>query len=101
MGTPSATKLIVSELSGDYKIIQVYFTPTAASDTVTLVAATHGISEIGAILGVDIQAGQDADFQTAYATFSGLVLTVVSLNAAGASSTNWDSAVIRLTLLAK
>lgn len=99
MGAISGTKVLGTELAGAYKILQVTCVPASASDEVTLSLATHGITTIGAILGCEIQAGQDADLQTAHATYSGLVITVVTLNAAGANATNWTNAVVRLTVL--
>jgi len=99
MGTPAGTNVVATEFAGLYKVVTIAFTPTAASDTITLTLASHGISTIKAILGVRILTGQDADFQTIYATFSGLVITAVSLNAAGSAATNWGSATCEVTVL--
>jgi len=99
MGAIVGTKVLGTELAGTYKILQVTCVPASASDDVTLTLATHGITVIGAILGCEIQAGQTANFQTAYATYSGLVITVKSLNAAGGNATDWTNAVVRLTVL--
>ena len=99
MGTPTGTLVKGTELAGQYKIVCLTCIPVSAADTITLTLATHGITAITAILGCEIQTGQDADFQTVHATFSGLVITLVSLNAAGGASTNWDTAVVRLTVL--
>jgi hypothetical protein len=101
MGAITGTLVKASELSGDYKILQVSCVPASASDTVTLTAAAHGISEIAGIIAAEVREGQDADLQTAHATFSGLVITVATLNGAGTAATNWTSAVVVVTVLAK
>ena len=98
MGAPSATKKVHTELAGDLKLVVYYFSPTAASDTVTFVAATHKFRKIYSVIA-QVTEGQDAALQTAHATFSGLVVTVAQLNAAGGAATNWDAAVITLTML--
>jgi hypothetical protein len=99
MGTPAGTNVVATEFAGLYKVVTVAFTPSAASDTVTLTLASHGISVIKAILGVRILTGQDDAFATIFATFSGLVVTVVSMNAAGGASTNWGSATAEFTVI--
>ena len=99
MGTPAGTNVVSTEFPGLYKILVIAFTPSAASDTVTLTLATHGISTIKAIVGVRILTGQDANFQTIYATFSGLVITAVSLNAAGSNATDWTGATAEVTVI--
>jgi len=99
MGTPAGTNVVATEFAGLYKTIVIAFTPSAASDTVTLTLASHGISVIKAIVGVRLLTGQDADLQTIFATFSGLIITVVSCNAAGGASTDWTSATAEVTVL--
>ena len=99
MGTPAGTNVVATEFAGLYKVVTVAFTPASASDTVTLTLASHGISVIKAILGVRILTGQDADFATIFATFSGLAVTVVSMNAAGSAATNWGSATAEFTVI--
>jgi len=99
MGTPAGTNVVATEFAGLYKLIVVAFTPSAASDTVTLTLASHGISTIKAILEVRLLTGQDANLQTIYATFSGLDITVVSQDNTGGVSTNWDGATAELVIL--
>jgi hypothetical protein len=45
--------------------------------------------------------GQDAALQTIVATFSGLVITVVTETSAGGASTNWDSATAQLWVIGR
>jgi len=99
MGAIAGTKVVGTELGGQYKIVQVTCIPATASDTILFSLATHGITAITAILKCEIQAGQSANFQTAHATYSGLTITLVSLNAAGAAASDWTGAVVRLTVL--
>lgn len=100
--TNTATKKVASELSGDYKIFVVELTSiTTASETVTLTLASHGIREISCVLGAFVTEGQDANLQTAHVTFSALVLTVATLNAAGGAATDWTAAKVSVVLLAR
>ena len=46
MGAITGTSAGVTEFSGDYKVLKITCVPASASDTVTLTAAAHGISEI-------------------------------------------------------
>ena len=77
-----------SELAGDYKLQVLTVTPTTAVDTVTLVRATD---KIGTILGVSAQivSGSASTFLTVEASFSGLVITLTTWNAAGTAATTW------------
>lgn len=87
--TPLASKRIIIITTG---------APTSASDTVTLTTATHGIRTIYAVVPM-ILTGQDADLATIYATFSGLGITVKTLNAAGGNATDWTSATTQLLII--
>ena len=94
MGTPAGTLVKGTELAGTYKIVQVRVTLGAASDTVTLTAAAHGITAITGVLGAVIETGAGANFQTLQIATTGLVLTVVSLNAAGGNATSFGNVLI-------
>lgn len=89
-----------TEYAGEYKTIRVTFTPTSASDTVTLTAATHGISEIVDVIP-RILTGQDAALAGIFATYSGLVITIVTTAAAGTAATDWTGATGVLTIIGK
>ena len=98
MGALTATKVVASELAGDLKWVVYTATLTAASDTVTFVAATHKFRTIYAVIPV-LQAGQDSLLASVSATFSGLVVTLVSINPEGTAATDWTGATVRLCML--
>lgn len=91
-----------TEFSGDFKLIVITAPIESASDTITLTAASHaGAVSIEAIVGLVITGGQDAAFTGASASFSGLVVTVVSVEQDGTPSTAWGDTTISLSLLIK
>lgn len=91
-----------TEFSGELKLIVVTATIESASDTITLTAANHaGVASIEAIVGLVITGGQDAAFTGVSASYSGLVVTVVSVEQDGTPSTAWGDTTISLTLLVK
>ena len=100
MGAITGTLVKASELAGDYKILKVTCIPASASDTVTLVAATHGITEILAVIP-SLTAGYDAALAGIFATFSGLVITVVTTAAAGTAATDWAGATADLIIIGR
>lgn len=89
-----------TEFSGDYKVAVITATPGSASDTVTLTQATHGISEILAVIPL-LTAGQDAALQTAGATFSGLVITLTTYASGGTAATDWTGAAVTLIVIGR
>jgi hypothetical protein len=101
MGAITGTLAKATEFSGDYKIVSVTATVASASDTITFTAADHGISEITAIVGLVITGGQDAAFTAVSASFSGLVVTVTSVEQDGTAATNFTGTTITLTVLGK
>lgn len=100
MGAITGTLAKRTEFGGDYKLFVVTATCAAASDTVTLTAATHGISEITGVVG-QVTGGMDADFATIQVSYSGLVITVVSKNAAGSAATDFTGTTIELWVVGK
>lgn len=86
----------ISSPGGGYSIVVITATLESASDTITLTAATHGISEITSILGAVITSGQGATFTALSVSFSGLVLTVTSVEEDGTASTTWGDVSISL-----
>ena len=99
MGAIVGTKTFGSELAGKYKIVTVTATVAATSDTITLTAATHGITAITAIIGAVLTGGVDADYSTIQVSFSGLVLTVVTLQADGAASDEFTGTTVSITVV--
>lgn len=100
MAAATGTLVKATEFGGDYKFLKITFTPTSASDTVTLTAATHGISEILAVTP-NILTGNDANLMGIYATFSGLVVTVTTVGADGLAATDWTGATAQLLIVGK
>jgi len=99
MGAITGTEIFGSELAGKYKIVTVTAPVAATSDTITLTAATHGITAITAILGAVLTAGVDADYCAMQVSFSGLVLTVVTLQADGAASDEFTGTTVSITVV--
>lgn len=100
MGAITGTLVKGTEFSGEYKLVIVSCVPASASDTVTLTLATHGISEILAVMP-QLLTGQDAALQTILATFSGLVITVVTETSGGGAATDWTGATARLWVIGR
>jgi len=101
MGAITGTVAKLTEFGGEYKILSLTATVAAASDTITLTLADHGISEIAAIVGLVITGGQDAAFTAASASYSGLVITVVSVEEDGTAATDFTGTTIAVTVLGK
>lgn len=101
MGAITGTKVYNGELSGEVRILIVTATVAAASDTITLTAATHGASEIVGILGATITGGLDAAFSYLQVSYSGLVITVASFEQDGTPATDFTGTTIAVALLVK
>jgi len=99
MGAITGTKVLATEFPGQYKVLVITATPAAASDTITLTLATHGITAITTIVSSEITAGVDANLATCNATASGLVITLQTYNAAGGNATDWTGASVRIVLI--
>jgi hypothetical protein len=100
MAAATGTLAGKTEFAGDYKVLKITFTPTSASDTVTLTQATHGITEI-LYVNPTLTAGYDAALAGVFATFSGLVVTVVTTAAAGTAATDWTGATAELLVIGR
>ena len=100
----TSTKEMATEFSGDYKIVRVTYTPTAASEPVIITAATHGITEIAAVFGRLQQpstAGTATGAAVLYTTFSGLTITCVTSTAAGAAASAWTGVTGELLVIGR
>lgn len=95
MGAVTGTLAYSSPLAGK-RLAIITATLAATSDTITLTTATHGIRTIYGVWG-NIESGLGANFATLQISFSSLVITVVSKNAAGAAATTFGD--IRLLVL--
>ena len=100
MGAITGTAAGITEFSGDYKVLKLTIVPASASDTVTLTAATHGISEI-LYVQPKLTAGYDAALAGIFATFSGLVITVATTAGAGTAATDWTGATAELLVIGR
>ncbi len=100
MGAITGTLAGKTEFAGDFKVLKVTCIPASASDTVTLTAATHGITEI-LMVAPHLTAGFDAALAGIFATFSGLVITVVTTAAAGTAATDWTAATAELLIIGR
>lgn len=100
MAVLTGTKVIDSELAGDWKILIKTVVPASASDTLTLVRATDKITEIAGVFP-HIETGQDSALAGIFATFSGLVITLTTTAAAGSAATDWTSATARLLIIGR
>lgn len=90
-----------TEFSGEYKMLSMYNLAVAsASDTMTLTWADNGISEIQNVF-VCANAGQDAAFTEVAASFSGLVITITSVEQDGTASTAWTDTTVNLIVIGK
>lgn len=100
MTTVSSTLGKTTEMCGDYKLVSLTALLATASDVIAITQATHGISEIAAIVGLVCNAGAaPGGFMGAHAQFSSLNVTVTSFEADGTPATTFDA--ITLTLLGK
>ncbi len=96
MGAVTGTLAVSTPLAAK-RIVTITGTLAATSDTITLTTATHGVRTIYGVWG-NIETGMGANFGTLQISYSGLVITIVSKNAAGADATSWGN--IRLLVLA-
>lgn len=100
MGAITGTFAKATEFAGDYKVVKITCVPASASDTVTLTLASHGIDEILMVIPV-LTAGIDANLLTIHATFSGLVITLVTKGADGLAATDWTGATAELLVIGR
>lgn len=99
MGAITGTKGVLTEFSGRHKILTVTATVAATSDTITLTEAAHGITAIDAIVGIVVTGGLDAAFTAVQASYSGLIITVVSLEQDGTAATEFTGTTIAVTVI--
>lgn len=99
MAAITGTKGALTEFAGQKKILVITATLESASDTITLTEAAHGVGTIHGIIGAVMTAGQDAECQGLQVSYTGLVITVVSKNAAGAASSAWTTTTVSISLV--
>jgi len=100
MGVSTLTKL--TEFAGDYKVVHLTYATTGATDSITITEATHGISEITAILGTNvfIPTGTGVGTTSVGGSFSSLVITMTHLEGDGSAAALFGNQV-GITLLGK
>lgn len=98
MATITGTKTVVTQLAT--KVICILTaTLESASDVITLTQAAHGISSIDFVCAVN-RAGVDAALLPGFQIdWSGLAITIVTLEQDGTASTDWTGATIRLMVI--
>lgn len=88
-----------TEFAGNKKLLVINNVAIAsASDTLTLTAAANGVSTIYGVM-VSANTGQDAAFTAVAASFSGLVITITSVEQDGTASTAWGDTTVNLWVL--
>lgn len=102
MAALTGVKVLDTEFAGDYKVlVKTVGVPTTASDTLTLVQATDKVTEIVGVWA-SIESGLDADCTIVQASFSGLVITLKTLKADGATAADdWTGVSIRLLIIGR
>jgi len=99
MGAITGTKVADTVFAGNRKIITITAPVASASDTITLTEATHGIKAIIGLVGAVITGGLDAAFTGIQVSFSGLVITVVSVEQDGTASTEWTGTTVEIGVI--
>lgn len=70
----------------------------SASDTLTLTLADNGITSIDTVVGT-ISGGQDAAFTAINVSFSGLVITIASVEQDGTAATEFTGTTVNLVVV--
>ena len=96
----TGTKILGTPLTGGaYKIVTVTVPVAATSSTITLTAATHGITAIKAIIGAVVTYGIDDAFTVVQASFTGLVITMISLGQDGLAADGFSDTTVAITVI--
>ena len=95
MGDVTGTLTYATPLANK-RIAIITATLAATSDNITLSLASHGVRTIYWVCAT-IESGLGANFATLQISWSSLVITVVSKNAAGAAATSFGN--IRLVVI--
>jgi hypothetical protein len=98
MALITGTKALVTELGGRHRILKLTCTLTSASDTITLTAATHGMTTILFVIP-KLTAGFDAALTNVFATYSGSTITILTTAAAGTAATDWTGATCEVLVI--
>jgi len=101
MGAITPTIVKSTEFSGDYHVLILTATPAAASDTITLTKATHGISEI-VYVRAHLTGGLDANLTHLQVSWSTLTITIKQVKANGTTAaSDWTLAALEILVIGK
>ena len=89
MGAIAGTLAQSTPLAGK-RLAIITATLAAETDSITLTTATHGVRTLYSVIPV-IETGLGANFATLQVSFSGLVITVASKNAARSNATSFGN----------
>jgi len=94
------TPVLVSgtEFAGEYKVLALTATLQSNDDTITLVAATHGIRTI-VYADAHITNGMDANLLNVMVSWTGLAIRLRGLSAAGAAATIGGDETVELIVV--
>lgn len=96
MAALTVTSAVETEFAGDVRVKVFTTTLQSASDTVDL---SSEFDTLYAVIPV-LQGGADANLLAGVqCSFSGTTATLVTIEADGTASTNWDNATIRLIVI--
>jgi len=98
MGAITGTKALLTEFSGEKKIVVVTATMAAASDTVTLTAAAHGITVVDAVFPF-VTGGFDAAFMHVEASATDNVITLTAEENDGTAATDFTGTTVSLLII--
>lgn len=104
MGAITATLADKTEFAGDYKVVALTATVASADDTMTLTEATHGISQVDAILGAAITGGLDAAFsyiQASITSETDMTIQIKSFEQDGTAATDFTGTTVALSVLGR
>lgn len=99
MGALTNPKTKPTEFAGKYKILAIDSLAIAtASDTLTLSAADNNVEGIVTVVASP-SGGQDAAFTAVSASFSGLVITITSVEQDGTAATEFTGTKVNLLVV--
>lgn len=99
MAAITGTKVVNTEFAGTNKIVVLSAPIGSASDTITVSESDHGISDISALIGVQITGGLDAAFSYVQASATSTVITLTSFEQDGTAATDFTGTTVNVTVI--
>jgi hypothetical protein len=102
MGAITATLGESTEFAGSKKLVALTATVASSDDSMTLTAATHGISSLDSIVGAVVTGGLDAAFSYIQVTISdaaNMIIQVKSFEQDGTAATDFTGTTIALSVI--